>query len=143
MDSTFHHQPTAGGPPFSPERETYSMLLFVQLLHSCLLHRGKSATCYRYSQALTYSNLLSTIFDGPPLSPERETYGMLLFIQLLHSCLLRRGKGATCYRYSQALTYSILLSTIFDGPPSLSREGNVLHASLRTAFAFLSFKQRK
>ena len=114
-----------------------------QLLHACSLLRGKSATCYRYSQALTYSNLLSTIFDGPPLSPERETYGMLLFIQLLHSCLLRRGKGATCYRYSQALTYSILLSTIFDGPPSLSREGNVLHASLRTAFAFLSFKQRK
>ena len=22
VDSTFHHQPTAGGPPFSPERET-------------------------------------------------------------------------------------------------------------------------
>ena len=48
------------------------MLLFIQLLHSCLLRRGKGATCYRYSQALTYSILLSTIFDGPPLSPERE-----------------------------------------------------------------------
>ena len=65
VDSTFHHQPTAGGPPFSPERETYSMLLFVQLLHACLLHRGKSATCYRYSQALTYSILLSTIQQRP------------------------------------------------------------------------------
>ena len=32
-----------------------------QLLHACSLLRGKSATCYRYSQALTYSNLLSTI----------------------------------------------------------------------------------
>ena len=42
--------------------------------------------------------------------PERETYGMLLFIQLLHSCLLRRGKSATCYRYSYTLTYRILLS---------------------------------
>ena len=75
-----------------------------QLLHACSLLRGKSATCYRYSQALTYSNLLSTIFDGPPLSPERETYGMLLFIQLLHSCLLRRGSSSTCYRYSYTPT---------------------------------------
>ena len=63
--STFHHQPKAGGPPFSPERETYGMLLFIQLLHSCLLRRGKSATCYRYSQALTYSILLSTIQQRP------------------------------------------------------------------------------
>ena len=37
--------------------------------------------------------------------PERETYGMLLFIQLLLSCLLRRGKSATSYRDSQAPTY--------------------------------------
>ena len=29
---------------------------------------------------------LSTIYDGPPFSPERETYSMLLFVQLLHSC---------------------------------------------------------
>jgi len=27
-DSTFHHQPKAGGPPFSPERETFCMLSF-------------------------------------------------------------------------------------------------------------------
>ena len=111
MDSTFHHQPTAGGPPFSPERETYGMLLFIQLLHSCLLRRGKGATCYRYSQALTYSILLSTIFDGPPLSPERETCCMLLFVQLSHSYLLHRGSSSTCYRYSYTPTYSILLST--------------------------------
>ena len=60
-NSTFHHPPGADGPPFSPERETYGMLLFIQLLHSCLLRRGKGATCYRYSQALTYSILLSSI----------------------------------------------------------------------------------
>ena len=88
------------------------MLLFIQLLHSCLLRRGKGATCYRYSQALTYSILLSTIFDGPPLSPERETCCMLLFVQLSHSCLLSRGSSSTCYRYSYTLTYSILLSSI-------------------------------
>ena len=28
--STFHHQPTAGGPPFSPERETCCMLPFLK-----------------------------------------------------------------------------------------------------------------
>ena len=110
---------------------------------------GKTGSDGAHQHTFLRSNIENSTFhhppgaDGPPFSPERETYGMLLFIQLLHSCLLRRGKGATCYRYSQALTYSILLSTIFDGPPSLSREGNVLHASLRTAFAFLSFKQRK
>ena len=38
-NSTFHHPPGADGPPFSPERETYGMLLFIQLLHSCLLRR--------------------------------------------------------------------------------------------------------
>ena len=43
--------------------------------------------------------------------PERETYSMLLFVQISHSYLLRTGKSATCYRYSQALTYRILLST--------------------------------
>ena len=37
-----------------------------QLLHSCLLHRGKSATCYRHSQALTYSILLSTTSQQRP-----------------------------------------------------------------------------
>ena len=63
-------------PPFSPEKKTYGMLLFVQLLHSCLLHRGKSATCYRYSQALTYSILLSTIRlrRMVPLSLQRGKY---------------------------------------------------------------------
>ena len=58
----------------------------------------------------TYSILLSTIFDGPPLSPERETCCMLLFVQLSHSCLLSRGTSSTCYRYSYILTYRILLS---------------------------------
>ena len=27
--------------------------------------------------------------NGPPLSPERETFYMLLFVQLLHSCPLQ------------------------------------------------------
>ena len=52
-NSTFHHPPGADGPPFSPERETYGMLLFIQLLHSCLLRRGSSSTCYRYSYTPT------------------------------------------------------------------------------------------
>ena len=29
VDSTFHHQPKAGGPPLSPERETCCMLFHV------------------------------------------------------------------------------------------------------------------
>ena len=45
-----------------PERETCCMLLFVQLSHSYLLHRGKSATCYRYCQSLTYSILFPPFF---------------------------------------------------------------------------------
>ena len=76
--STFH-QPQAG-PPLSPERETYGMLLFIQLLHSCLLRRGKSATCYRYSYTLTYRILLSPTSQRlavRPFSPERETFCML------------------------------------------------------------------
>ena len=74
----------------------------------------KRAFCHIFllSFALTYSILLSTIFDGPPLSPERETCCMLLFVQLSHSCLLSRGSSSTCYRYSYTLTYSILLSSI-------------------------------
>ena len=56
--------------------------------------------------------------------PERETYGMLLFIQLLHSCLLRRGKSATCYRYSYTLTYRILLSPTSQQRPGCQQYGN-------------------
>ena len=79
------------------------------------------------SYTLTQRILLSTIrlgADGPPLSPERETYGMLLFIQLLHSCLLRRGKSATCYRYSYTLTYRILLSPTSQQRPGCQQYGN-------------------
>ena len=28
VDSTFHHQPKAGGPPLSPERKTFGTLSF-------------------------------------------------------------------------------------------------------------------
>ena len=66
-NSTFH-QPQAG-PPLSPERETYGMLLFVQLSHSYLLHRGSSSTCYRYSYTPTYSILLSTTSQPRPGCP--------------------------------------------------------------------------
>ena len=63
-----------------PERETYGMLLFIQLLQSCLLRRGKSATCYHYSYTLTYRILLSPTSQRlavRPFSPERETFCML------------------------------------------------------------------
>ena len=63
--------------------------------------------------AFPYPNIEDSTFHHPPLSPKRETYGMLLFVQLSHSYLLHRGKSATCYRYCQALTYSILFSTFF------------------------------
>ena len=51
-DSTFHHQPKAGGPPFSPEREICDILLlsFIQ----------------------TKWNQLSTDFVGPPFFQERS-----------------------------------------------------------------------
>ena len=43
--------------------------------------------------------------------------------------------------YQTKRTQNIFMLSLF--PPSASREGNVWHASLRTAFAFLSFTQRK
>ena len=41
VESTFHHSLKRMVPPFSPERETFRMLLFVQISHSYLLRRGK------------------------------------------------------------------------------------------------------
>ena len=105
--STFHHQPKAGGPPFSPERETYGMLLFIQLLHSCLLRRGKSATCYRYSQALTYRVLLST---SRQQRPGCQQYGN----QRFHNSMDLQPMTTSPCRHS----------------PFLSRTGNVLHTSV-------------
>ena len=40
----------------------------------------------------TKRNLLSTIFDGPPLSPERETFRML---PLINFCILALCKNRT------------------------------------------------
>ena len=41
VDSTFHHQPKAGGPPFSPERETFRMLSFSQLSYAYVFVKWK------------------------------------------------------------------------------------------------------
>ena len=104
-DSTFH-QPQAG-PPLSPERETYGMLLFVQLSHSYLLHRGSSSTCYRYSYTPTYSILLSTTSQPRPGCSQ---YGN----QRFHNSMDLQPMTTNYCRHS----------------PSLSREGNVSHASV-------------
>ena len=69
--STFHHQPRAGGPPLSPERETYSMLLFVQISHSYLLRRGKNP------HATVIPRLWHTGFYFPPAaSKDRAVHSM-------------------------------------------------------------------
>ena len=67
------------------------MLPFIQLLHSCLLRRGKSATCYRYSYTLTYRILLSPTSQRlavRPFSPERETFEPLPLSIQIHSVRL-------------------------------------------------------
>ena len=100
------------GPPFFQERSIVSHAPVNQLSHACLLTKWKKCNILSlFHQIHIVDSTFHQPQAGPPLSPERETYGMLLFIQLLHSCLLRRGKSATCYRYSYTLTYRILLST--------------------------------
>ena len=88
----FYFPPSAAQMvPLSPERETYGIFLFIQLLHSCLLRRGKSATCYRYSYTLTYRILLSPTSQRlavRPFSPERETFEPLPLSIQIHSVRL-------------------------------------------------------
>ena len=78
MDSTFHHQPKAGGPPFSPERETCCILSVNQLLHACLLTKWKK--CNILSLFLQIHIVESTIprRSSVPLSLQKgAAYGML------------------------------------------------------------------
>ena len=67
---------------------------------------------------------------------------------------LDKGKNADCLvtiipEQQHAFLYPNIVDSTFHHPPgggwspSLSREGNVWHASLHTAFAFLSFTQRE
>ena len=84
VDSTFHHQPTAGGPPFSPERETCCMLSLISF--------RMLALCKKKTFRFTPSRIPQEFADS------RQSLRPL---------------------------------------PSLSRKGNVWHASLRIAFAFL------
>ena len=118
----------ANGPPFSPERETYGMLLFVQLLHSCLLTKWKK--CNILSLFLQIHIVESTIprRSSVPLSLQKgATYGMLPICKAF-VCLpfykrsfhipLQSSWGARPLSVSSSSilsfiqTYSILLSTI-------------------------------
>ena len=49
-------------------------------------------TSFLLSLIPTKRNLLSTIFDGPPLSPERETFRML---PVINFCILALCKNRT------------------------------------------------
>ena len=84
---------------------------------------------------------------GPPLSPERETFRML---PLISFCILALYKNRT-FRFTPVICKdcTALHRGLADSKQSLrplsflSRTGNVLYAFLHTAFAFLSFTQRK
>ena len=127
-NSTFHHPPGADGPPFSPERETYGMLLFIQLLHSCLLTKWKK--CNILSLFLQIHIVESTIprRSSVPLSLQKgAAYGMLpickafvclpFYKRLFHIPLQSSWGGTRPLSVSSSSilsfiqTYNILLST--------------------------------
>ena len=68
--SGINYPPTSSVPLSFKKGASFLMLSFNQLSHSYPLHRGKGATCYRYSQSLTYSILLSTIRQQRPSRDE-------------------------------------------------------------------------
>ena len=88
------------------------------------------------SFALTYSVLLSTIFDGFPLSPEREICDILLlsFIQTKWNQLStdrQQRPGCQYYRNQRlpkVMDLQPMTTSYCRHSPFLSRTGNVSHA---------------
>ena len=137
-----------------PERETYGMLLFVQLLHSCLLTKWKK--CNILSLFLQIHIVESTIprRSSVPLSLQKgATYGMLPICKAF-VCLpfykrsfhipLQSSWGARPLSVSSSSilsfiqTYSILLSTICcaDGPPFSPERETFCVLSFSATFPF-------
>ena len=134
-DSTFPHQPKAGGPPFLSRTGNVLHASVNQLFSFLPFNKVKEVQHIIVIPSDSHSGFYfpPSAAQMVPLSPERETYGIFLFIQLLHSCLLRRGKSATCYRYSYTLTYRILLS------PTSQRLAVRPFSPERETFCMLSF----
>ena len=90
--STFHHQPKAGGPPFSPERETFCMLSYIPTKR-ILLSTIRQADGFETTDCLECLQILDILIYGRRVCckagdwtlctilgygfPERETYCML------------------------------------------------------------------
>ena len=124
--------------PFLSREGNFCMLLFIQLLHSCLLRRGKSATNYRDSQALTYKDEPSAhgrceLEARRSVHPERMQVGALTSIWQVgvppaeaqgvdsaNSLFYKKVRS----NISHGFTYSILISTTSRQRPGFQQYGN-------------------